>query len=60
MSDVNRPVLAILQILICWVRPCCAAYWHKALPYKSKLTGVSGTELADGYETASGKQWTQQ
>lgn len=37
-----------------------AAYWHKAFPYKSSLTGVSGTELADGYEKASGKQWTQQ
>jgi branched-chain amino acid transport system substrate-binding protein len=37
-----------------------AAYWHKAFPYKSSLTGVSGTELADGYEAQSGKQWTQQ
>jgi len=37
-----------------------AAYWHKAFPYKSSLSGVSGTELADGYEKASGKQWTQQ
>lgn len=37
-----------------------AAYWHKAFPYKSALTGVSGTELAEGYEAASGKQWTQQ
>jgi len=37
-----------------------AAYWHKAFPYKSTLTGASGTELADGYEAASGKQWTQQ
>lgn len=37
-----------------------AAYWHKAFPYKSSLTGVSGTELADGYEETSGKQWTQQ
>ncbi|MDR9762742.1 ABC transporter substrate-binding protein [Rhizobium redzepovicii] len=37
-----------------------AAYWHKAFPYKSTLTGMSGTELANGYETASGKQWTQQ
>ncbi len=37
-----------------------AAYWHKAFPYKSSLTGVSGTELADGYERESGKQWTQQ
>jgi branched-chain amino acid transport system substrate-binding protein len=37
-----------------------AAYWHKAFPYKSSLTGQSGTELADGYEASSGKQWTQQ
>ena len=32
-----------------------AAYWHKAFPYKSSLTGVSGEELADGYEKGSGK-----
>ncbi len=37
-----------------------AAYWHKNFPYKSSLTGVGGVELADGYEKASGKQWTQQ
>ena len=37
-----------------------AAYWHKAFPYKSSLAGVSGQELADGYEKESGKQWTQQ
>ena len=37
-----------------------AAYWHKAFPYKSSLTGISGTDLADGYEASSGKQWTQQ
>ena len=37
-----------------------AAYWHKAFPYKSPLTGVGSEELADGYEKASGKQWTQQ
>jgi len=37
-----------------------AAYWHKAFPYKSSLTGISGTDLADGYETATGKQWQQQ
>jgi branched-chain amino acid transport system substrate-binding protein len=37
-----------------------AAYWHKAFPYKSSIAGVGGTELADGYEAASGKQWTQQ
>ncbi len=37
-----------------------AAYWHKAFPYKSSLTGIGGEELADGYEKASGKMWTQQ
>jgi branched-chain amino acid transport system substrate-binding protein len=37
-----------------------ACYWHKVFPYKSSLTGVSGAELADGYEKSSGKQWTQQ
>jgi len=37
-----------------------ACYWHKAFPYKSSLTGVGSTELADGYEQAAGKQWTQQ
>lgn len=37
-----------------------AAYWHKDFPYKSSVAGVSGQELANGYETASGKQWTQQ
>lgn len=37
-----------------------AAYWHKNFPYKSTLTGVSGVQLADGYEKASGRQWNQQ
>jgi branched-chain amino acid transport system substrate-binding protein len=37
-----------------------AAYWHKAFPYKSSLTGIGGEELADGYEKAAGKMWTQQ
>lgn len=37
-----------------------AAYWHKTFPYTSSLTGVTGIELADGYEAATGKQWTQQ
>jgi len=37
-----------------------AAYWHKNFPYKSTLTGVTGLQLADGYEKASGKQWNQQ
>jgi branched-chain amino acid transport system substrate-binding protein len=39
---------------------CSAGYWHKSFPYKSSLTGLSGAELTDGYEAASGKQWTQQ
>jgi branched-chain amino acid transport system substrate-binding protein len=37
-----------------------AAYWHWTFPYKSSLTGVSGEELASGYETAAGKQRQQQ
>ena len=42
------------------VKLSTASYWHKAFPYKSSLTGLSGAELADSYEAASGKQWTQQ
>ncbi len=37
-----------------------ACYWHRDFPYKSSLTGLSSKEIADGYEKASGKQWTQQ
>lgn len=37
-----------------------AAYWHKAFPYKSSLIGISGADLADGYESKTSKQWTQQ
>jgi branched-chain amino acid transport system substrate-binding protein len=37
-----------------------ACYWHKTFPYKSTVSGVTGIELADGYEKSSGKQWTQQ
>lgn len=37
-----------------------AAYWHKDFPYKSMATGVSGHQLADGFEKTSGKQWSQQ
>ena len=37
-----------------------ACYWHKTFPYKSPLTGVSSSQLADGYEKASNKQWNQQ
>lgn len=37
-----------------------AVYWHPDWPYKSPLTGVSGHEIGEGYERATGKQWTQQ
>jgi len=37
-----------------------AAYWHWTFPYKSSLTGVSGMELAEGYESTAGKQRQQQ
>jgi len=37
-----------------------AAYWHWTFPYKSSLTGVSGEELASGYEATAGKQRQQQ
>jgi len=37
-----------------------AAYWHWTFPYKSSLTGVSGEELASGYETTANKQRQQQ
>src|ERR1700677_293776 len=30
-----------------------ACYWHKAFPYKSTLTGLSGDDLANGYEKAA-------
>jgi branched-chain amino acid transport system substrate-binding protein len=33
--------------------------WHPAYPFKSSLAGYSARELADAYEAASGKQWTQ-
>jgi branched-chain amino acid transport system substrate-binding protein len=34
------------------------AVWHPSYPFKSSLTGESGNELANTYETSSGKQWT--
>jgi len=37
-----------------------AAYWTPTFPYKSSLTNISSTDLASGYEGASGKQWSQQ
>ena len=37
-----------------------ADYWHREFPYTSTATGLTGAALADGYEAASGMQWTQQ
>ncbi len=34
-------------------------WWSPAWPYTSSLTGQSAKELADQYETTTGKQWTQ-
>ena len=34
------------------------AVWHPSYPFKSSLTGESGKQLADAYESATGKQWT--
>ena len=34
------------------------AVWHPAYPFKSSLTGETAKDLADAYESASGKQWT--
>jgi branched-chain amino acid transport system substrate-binding protein len=42
------------------VRLACAAYWSPTWPYASSLAKVSSKELAEGYQTASGKQWNQQ
>jgi len=37
-----------------------ATYWHPSFPYTSTSTGVSGVQLAESYQKASGKMWTQQ
>lgn len=36
------------------------AYWHRLFPTSSPSLGMSSVELADGFEAATGKQWTQQ
>ncbi|MBM2616032.1 ABC transporter substrate-binding protein [Actinoplanes sp. LDG1-06] len=36
------------------------AYWTPTYPYASSLTKAGGKSLADGYRTATGKQWNQQ
>lgn len=35
------------------------SWWHPTYPFTSSLTGESCQEFADGYEAATGKQWTQ-
>jgi branched-chain amino acid transport system substrate-binding protein len=37
-----------------------ADYWHRDFPYTSTASGMTGAALADGYEAATGAQWTQQ
>ena len=39
---------------------CTGAYWHRDFPTTSPATGLSSAELAQGFEAAIGKQWTQQ
>jgi branched-chain amino acid transport system substrate-binding protein len=34
-------------------------WWHPTAPFSSSLTGQTAQELADQYETDTGKQWTQ-
>jgi len=34
-------------------------WWSPSHPFKSSLNGMSAKQLADGYESATGKQWTQ-
>ena len=36
------------------------AYWHRHFPFISPVTGLSCEDIADGYEKASGKPWSQQ
>ncbi len=37
-----------------------ACYWHRDFPYRSPVTGMASKDIADAYEKASGKQWSQQ
>jgi branched-chain amino acid transport system substrate-binding protein len=41
------------------VNVCCEVWWSPHYPYKSSLTGVSCQQLADNYEAATGRHWTQ-
>lgn len=37
----------------------CEVWWSPSHPFKSSLTGQSAHQLADAYEAATHKQWTQ-
>lgn len=37
----------------------CEVPWHPLWPYVDSLTGMTCKELADDYETKTGRQWTQ-
>jgi branched-chain amino acid transport system substrate-binding protein len=37
-----------------------ACYWHRDFPYKSSVTGFTSRQIADDYEKATGRQWSQQ
>jgi len=34
-------------------------WWHPTVPFSSSLTGLSAQQVADGFEAATGQQWTQ-
>lgn len=36
------------------------AYWHRAFPFTSPVTGMKCSDMADGFETATGRPWSQQ
>lgn len=36
------------------------AYWHRAFPFISPVTGMTCDEMADGFEAETGKPWSQQ
>lgn len=41
-------------------RMASGAYWHRAFPFTSPVTGKTCAELADGFEAASNKPWSPQ
>ena len=43
-----------------WPRLASGAYWHRAFPFTSPITGLKCDAMADGFEKATGKPWSQQ